>query len=324
MSQLAIQRYQTEDEGKILSLLNVYPYGDLRRYRIINKERQTAYLRLRIARCASDGSVWVSEANGEVRALVAVRPLLWDSSVFGVKMGQIPILVHEGFPEDSREALKPLLDSVLEACRKEGMKHLNIRVDADDLMLAQVLEEKGFYLVDTIVTYIFNPRRQELPHIKQLYNTRVYREEDHDAVLHVAAEAYKNFIGRYHTDPHLPNDLCDKLYRRWAKQIVEGGIAEQTIVAERKGKVIGFLGYTLKKDILEATGVKVVGGGLGGCLPEGFGAYVAMLETAMREGMHHYDMQDFETQINNVNIVRIYQKLNFEYARAKYTFHAWL
>jgi hypothetical protein len=35
-------------------------------------------------------------------------------------------------------------------------------------------------------------------------------------------------------------------------------------------------------------------------------------------------MQDFETQLNNVNIVRVYQKLNFEYARAKHTFHAWL
>jgi hypothetical protein len=324
MSQLAIRRYQTEDEGKILPLLNVYPYDDLRRYRIINKERQTAYLRLRIARCASDGSVWVSEANGKVRALVAVRMLPWDSSIFGVKMGQIPILVHEGLPEDSREFLKSLLDSVLGDCRKEGMRHLNIRVDADNLMLAQVLEEKGFYLVDTIVTYIFNPRRQELPHIKQLYKTRVYREEDHDAVLQVAAVAYKNFIGRYHADPHLPNDLCDKLYRLWAKRILDGDIAEQIIVAERKGKVIGFLGYRLKQDILEATGVRVAGGGLGGCLPDGFGAYAAILETAMREGMHRYDMQDFETQINNVNIILIYQKLNFEYTRAQYTFHAWL
>jgi hypothetical protein len=75
---------------------------------------------------------------------------------------------------------------------------------------------------------------------------------------------------------------------------------------------------------MESTGIKVVGGGLGGCLPEGFGAYAAILEEAMREGMHRYDMQDFETQVNNVNVVRIYQKLNFEYARAKYTFHAWL
>jgi hypothetical protein len=320
----SVRPYREGDRALLEPLLAAYPYGDLRRYRLINKEKQIAHLDYRIAACAREGGVWVSERDGAVRALAAIRPLPWDSSIFGIKMGQIPLFLHLGEGLASRADISALLDTLLESCRAAGIVHLNVRADADDFILMQCLEGKNFYLVDTIVTFIFIPRRQELGHGKYLFKTRVYNPEDHDAVLHVAAEAYKGFIGRYHADPHLPRELCDRLYQMWARQLLDGGIAERIIVAERKGKVVGFLGYRMKRDILESTGIKCVGGGLGGCLPEGFGAYTAILEEAMREGMHRYDMQDFETQLNNINIVRIYQKLNFEYARAKYTFHAWL
>ena len=321
----SIARSYREGDGALLgSLLAAYPYGDLRRYRLINKEKQVAHLEHRITACAREGGVWVSERDGGISALAAVRPLQWDSAIFGIKMAQIPLFVHAGERGVSRADVAALLDALLDHCRAAGIVHLNVRADADDFTLMQCLEGKGFYLVDTLVTYIFIPRRQELGHGKYLFKTRVYRPEDHDAVLHVASEAYKGFIGRYHADPHLPLESCDRLYQMWARQLLDGGIAERIIVAERKGKGVGFLGYRIMRDILESTGVKCVGGGLGGCLPEGFGAYTAILEEAMREGMHRYDMQDFETQLNNVNIVRIYQKLNFEYARAKYTLHTWL
>jgi hypothetical protein len=322
MSGGTVREYRPGDEEAVRALFGSYPYNDLRRYRIVNREKQTAYLLHKLAACLKDGKVLVAEGDGGLRALAAVRPLPWDSSVFGIRMGQIPVFIHDG--RAAREDISRLIDTLLNSCRADGIVHLNMKADADDFTLVQCLEGKGFYLVDTIVTFIFVPRRQELGHGKYLFKTRVYRPEDHDAVLHVAAEAYKGFIGRYHADPHLPRELCDKLYQAWAKQLLDGGLAERIIVAERKGKVVGFLGYRMKKDILEATGVRCVGGGLGGCLPEGFGAYTAILEEAMREGMHRYDMQDFETQLNNINIVRIYQKLNFEFARAKYTFHAWL
>ena len=319
-----IRDYRAGDEGAVAALFAAYPYNDLRRYRLVNREKQAAYLRHKLAFCAKDGRVWVAEDGGKVRALAAFRPLPWDSAIFGIRMGHLPLFVHPGPGQAARADIAGLADAVLAACRADGVVHLNVRADADDFTLMQCLEKKGFYLADTIVTYIFIPRRQELGHGKYLFTTRLYEPADHDAVLAVAAEAYRNFFGRYHADPHLPRELCDRLYQAWARQLLDGGLAETIIVAERKGKVVGFLGYRLKRDILEATGVKCVGGGLGGCTPEGFGAYTAILEEAMREGMHRYDMQDFETQLNNVNIVRIYQKLNFEYARAKHTVHAWL
>lgn len=324
MSDATVREYRPGDEDRVGALLEAYPYNDLRRYRIVRREKQVAYLRFKIEACLKDGKVLLVERDGEVKALAALRPLPWDSSIFGIPMGQIPVFIHTGDRAESGADAGILCDALLDACRAEGLTHLNVKADADDLVLTQVLEGKGFYLVDSLVTYIFIPRRQELPHYKYLYKTRVYTDDDRDAVLAVAKEAYKNFIGRYHADPHLPNEKCDLLYQIWAAKFLEPGIAERIIVAERRGKVIGFLGYRMKKDILKATGVTCVGGGIGGCLPEGLGAYTAILEEAMREGRHRYDMQDFETQLNNINIVRIYQKLNFEYARAKYTFHAWL
>ncbi|MDD5557015.1 MAG: hypothetical protein PHN82_07180 [bacterium] len=322
MGGCAVRECGPGDEAGARALIESYRYNDLRRYRLFSRERQAAYLLHKLAACRADGKVLVAERDGAVRALAAARPLSWDSSIFGVRMGHVPLFVHgEGA---SREDLAALRDALLDRCRADGYAHLNVRADADDFPLIHCLEAAGFFLTDTIVTYIFIPRRQELGHGKYLFKTRLYRPEDHDGVLRVAEEAYRGFIGRYHADPRLPRERCDRLYRLWAERILDAGIAERIIVAERKGKVVGFLGYRLKRDILDATGVKVVGGGLGGCLPEGFGAYVAILEEAMREGMRRYDMQDFETQLGNVNIVRVYQKLNFEYARARHTFHAWL
>ena len=116
-------------------------------------------------------------------------------------------------------------------------------------------------LYSEVATYIFVPRRHKLTHCKYLFRIRIYREEDLHAVLHVAKNAFKNYIGRYHADPHLPNDLCDHLYQQWAQQLLTGDIAERVIVAERRDKVVGFLGYRKKQDILSSTGIKVVGGG---------------------------------------------------------------
>jgi hypothetical protein len=315
--------YESGDGGAIAELAAAYPFNDLRRYRLFNRARQLAYLQHRIDACVQDGSVWVAEAEGRIVAVAAVRPLPWDSSVFTVPMAQIPVFVHDA-GAGSREVVAALSELLIAECRASGLRHLNVRIDADDLVLLQELEARRFYLVDTVVTYTFVPRRQELGHVKHLFTTRTYRPEDRGQIIEVAKIAYQNYIGRYHADRHLPRDLSDRLYALWAEQLVDGGLAEQIIVAERKGRIVGFVGYRMKKDILAATGLKVVGGGLGGCKPEGVGAYSALLEEAMREGMHRYDMQDFETQINNVNVVRIYQKLNFEYARAKYTLHAWL
>ncbi len=320
---LQTRPYEPGDRSAVAGMAAAYPFNDLRRYRLFNRARQQAYLQHRIDGCVQDGSVWVAEAGGRIVAVAAVRPLPWDSSVFGVPMAQVPVFVHGGGP-DARDTVAALADRLVAECRSSGLRHLNVRVDADDLVLLQELEARGFYLVDTVVTYTFIPKRQELPHVKHLFATRTYRPEDRDQIVEVAGIAYQGYIGRYHADRHLPRHLSDRLYALWAEQLVDGGLAEQIIVAERKGRIVGFVGYRMKKDILAATGLKVVGGGLGGCRPEGVGAYSALLEEAMREGMHRYDMQDFETQINNVNVIRIYQKLNFEYARAKYTLHAWL
>lgn len=319
----AIRNITTTDTAMLERLVERYPYNDLRRYRLVNREKQAAYLMQRLQQCMEGGLVLCVEKGGETVAAAGFRPLQWDSSIFGVEMGQIAAIIHDP-ARVSREDLEALIDNLTGECRSRGIKHLTTRIDADELSLAQSLESRGFYLVDAIVTYTFIPRRQELGHFKHLYQTRIYREEDREAVLHVANTAYQNYLGRYHADPHLPNEAANRLYQIWTEKFLQEGFAERIIVAERKGKVIGFLGYRMQHDILKATGVRAVGAGLGGCLPEGLGAYSALLETAMREGMHRYDMQDFETQLNNINIVRIYQKINFEFARAKYTFHAWL
>ncbi|MCX6356362.1 MAG: hypothetical protein NT045_00520 [Candidatus Aureabacteria bacterium] len=323
MAGLFARPYAAGDRERVTSLFNAYPYNDLRRYRIINRDKQVAYLCHLLDRSLGDGEAWVAGEGDEIAAVTAVRPLPWDSSIFGIRMGQIPFFAHRS-PAGSHEINRRLVEAVLDACRQNGYSHLNIRVDTDDLALVHVLEAKGFYLVDTIVTYIHLPARGELGHFKPIFTTRLYRPEDRDTVLEVAREAYRGYFGRYHADPHLPKEKCDYLYQQWTEKLLVGASDLYVMLAERKGKIVGFLGYKTNRDILESTGVRAFGGGLGGCTSEGLGAYLTLLETSIRYQIPRHDMADMETQLNNVNIVRIYQKLNCEYARARYTFHAWL
>ena len=117
-----IRDYRPGDEGAVRDLFASYPYGDLRRYRIVNREKQTAYLLHKLASCAKDGRVWVAEDGGRVRALAALRPLPWDSLIFNIRMGHIPLFVHPGASPGARADIAALLDALLAACRRDGIR----------------------------------------------------------------------------------------------------------------------------------------------------------------------------------------------------------
>ena len=56
-----IRDYRPGDEEAVGALFAAYPYGDLRRYRLVNREKQAAYLRHKLSSCLRDGRVWVAE-----------------------------------------------------------------------------------------------------------------------------------------------------------------------------------------------------------------------------------------------------------------------
>lgn len=65
----------------------------------------------------------------------------------------------------------------------------------------------------------------------------------------------------------------------------------------------------------------VAGRGLSAVLPEAKGAYVSLVKAAIQNIFLHYDYLEFDTQLTNYEVIKVWQKFGFDFIRAKHTFH---
>lgn len=306
------------------SIIKVYRYNDYRRYRSVSGKAGAKYLRgLTMEMLARDGAEGWFAYRGDVPVgFAAVSPLDWDSDYFGLRMARLSVIITaEQSAQVFSVADKLLITALGAACRK-GVQHLSIRVDVEDIGLVHALEEHGFRMMDILVAYAFHKGKNHLPEIRPKYDLRLYRPDDYDAVLDIASTCFKGYPNRFNVDPHIPRERAQAFYREWAKNCCQGAIADEVLVAERKGRVIGFLAYRCNQALERYTGVRIIGGdGLGGCYPFRFNAYLDLLREATRRSLTIADAIEVETQSFNVATVNYYQKLNFSYVRARHSFH---
>jgi hypothetical protein len=98
-------------------------------------------------------------------------------------------------------------------------------------------------------------------------------------------------------------------------------MADHILVAERKGHPVGFLAFKLNGHILKHTGIRIAGQGLSASLPEGTGAYIGLLKTALELGQGEYDFMEADAPLHHFLVIRTWQRLGFQLARGKYAFH---
>lgn len=315
------------DQHQINLLLENVVFKDYIHYHNFNRKQALKYLRGTVQTIMSAAKSWLCYARGKGSqpiGLVIVEPLFWESSFFGLQMARINLLLCRHPTAEYYPIAAALLNTALEGAREAGLEHLSVRIDVDNLCLMHALEDTGFRLMDTLCTYIFE-QGQELPTCKdKRYMTRNYRPDDYQAVLDVATTAFKGYPNRFSVDPHLNDEQAGKFYLEWTKKFCRGKQMEQLIVAEKKDRVIGFLGWQSNQDLYRLTGKRVVGRGLGACYPLRFNGYYDLLHEATRRALQTADSCEYDTQSFNMATMNLYQQLGFRFVRAKYTLHCWL
>ena len=308
------------------SIIKAYRYNDYRRYPSVSGKAGAKYLRgVAKEMLSRDGAeAWFAYHGDVPVGFAAVSPLDWDSDYFGLRMARLSVMVTAEQSAQVFSVADKLLSTALGAACHRGVQHLSLRVDVEDIGLVHALEEHGFRLMDTLVAYAFHMGRNHLPEIRPKYDLRLYRPDDYDAVLDIAATCFKGYPSRFAVDPHIPKERAQNLYREWAINCCREVFADEILVAERKGRVIGFLAYRCNPELEQNTGIRVMGSGLGGCYPLRFNAYLDLLREATRRVLPIVDAIDLETHSFNVATVNYYQKLNYSYVRAKHSFHLWL
>ena len=303
-------------------LVEAYPFKPYRNYRVLSRKRQDDVQRAELRSALGQaGGFGLASPGAAPPSAALVRPLPWDSAFFGLPMARF-YLLHDESPGAN---LAAIIASAFEACRAHGIRHLSARVDVADARAIQALEDAGFRMMDALATYIYPLKRPSPEPGKDMGVLRLYQPEDRAQILDITREAYRGFRGRYHLDPHLPQERSDQLYVEWARKSCDGEWADVVLVTENgKGEIHGWASYRQIEPVSSVGGTPIRGGGLGACRREKPGAYAGLLRAATERLHGGGGVTEMQTQIFNFATIRLYEAVDTQFVRADYTLHAWL
>lgn len=318
---MTIDRLTSNDLSAIDGLIQAYPFKAYRNYRVLSRKAQSEVMRAEIAATLSHPEGLAARVtDGAEHAVVIARALAWETRFFEVPMGRVEYVLAT-----RQDLLAPALDAGLELLRAQGIRHVSIRVDVADIESMAMAESRGFRLMDSLVTYTARPSKEPPLPVREVGTVRDFRAEDGPELLRIAEEAYRGFRGRFHLDPHLPDERCDAFYTEWARQSVAMTMADTMLVSEGSdGKLLGFLAFRRREPVSSVGGVPVFGGGLGACRRDAPGAYAGLIRAGTLWAHERHGVAECQTQNYNFSVIRIYEAVGVHYVRAEYTLHCWL
>jgi hypothetical protein len=321
---VTVRPLRADDDRLIDRLIHLYQFKPYRDYRVWSRAIQRRILKAEVDRALSaDDRVAMVAGEGEAAVLGVCRPMAWDTAFFGMPMGRVDVLLRG--PECGQATVSIAVTSLLESARAQGIKHLTAKVDIADMQAVAVLENTGFRLMDSLVTYYTHPRRQPPTPVREVGRVRPMTSADTDAILAITSEAYRGFRGRFHLDPHLPAARSDEFYMEWARQCCAGRMADRVVVADDgAGGIHGWASTRRVEPASTVSGVTLWAGSLGACRRDRPGAYAGLIRSLAMENFAAGEVTETQTQNHNIATVRIYDAVGARYVRGDYTFHAWL
>jgi GNAT superfamily N-acetyltransferase len=212
------------------------------------------------------------------------------------------------------------LPDVLEFCAANEVKFLIARSRAEEIGVAQDMEQRGFLITETTLFLVRDLTNTPVPPHEGTLTIRSLAPGEEPTVRAIAAQSFQGYFGHYHADARLDRAKCDEAYIDWAgRSCVSPELADAVLVAEAAGVVIGFL--TLKRNSVDESQPM-----LSGVNPEGRrqGAYRMLirqgLEWAQRSGAVR---SVAAVHVANAGVLRALGKLGYEPTYAFYTFHKW-
>ncbi len=306
-------------------LIDAFPFKPYRNYRVLSRARQGAVMRTEIDNALKnpDARVLGVRVDGALQATAVFHRLPWDSAFFDLPMARISHLLRA--PGSSRASLNAAVAAAVDYGRSIGVKHIAARADIADTSATGALEDHGFRMMDALASYIYHPKREAPGPIKEMGVLRMFRPEDTEQVIDITREGYTGFRGRFHLDPHLPDDRCDAMYLEWARRACLFELADVVLVTEDgHGELHGYTCYRQIEPVSTAGGVVMCGNGIGACRRKRPGAYMGLIREATEQIHGRGAVTECQTQNFNFPTVRIYEALGIQYVRADYTLHAWL
>lgn len=259
--------------------------------------------------------------EGEIRGVLLFERLAFDSEHFGVESGRINDFVIDDELQDGESVLTAtsLLRAFLEEAESRGFVFIQCKLDARYLKAASCLEEEGFSLVSREVALL-----KELGEEKESGLTRPFTGNDVETIASLSRRCYT--LTRFHSDPRIPRERADELQATWARNCCLHGLADQVLVVESAGKVVGYLACGIENSprfIHSLLGRIILVCVDPASQGSGFGS--ALLKDAERWCFHagctHLCV---ETQLKNDAAIRAYTARGFRESYGLLAFHRWM
>ncbi len=313
-----------DDTALADELIDSYSFKPYRHHRWLSRRQQSDVMRAEIAGIQrTPGSFALIDTERDAGLVVIGRPLAWDSAFFGVAMGRLDYILRQD--TTARERLCAAVTAALDRFRAIGVEHVALKTDAADHELIAIAEATGFRLMDAIMTYISHPRKRAPRAVKAVGAIRPFTPEDTATILELTREAYAGYAGRFQLDPHLPRERSDAFYVEWARNCCSGKMADRIFVADdQDGRLIGWTSVKRVEPASSVSGAAISAGSLGACRSDSPGAYAGLICAAAVENHTQGVLTEAATQSTNFGMVRVLESVGALYARAEYTFHAWL
>lgn len=230
----------------------------------------------------------------------------FNSEIFGFKMGNIILTSDE--MKDERLDVK----GIVEKGRSEKFAHITIKIPSLNKAILNAFAQNGFLLTDTLLEYIYKFDGRTLLGMTHKTILRDYKEGDLEGLMRIAKRSFDH--DRFHSDPALDNELCDKYYEQWICNSCHG-FADKVIVSEYENSVVGFTtgkadrSYEYGRLVLSAVSNDY----------RGLGIYTSMIY----EGVKWLEKEGFRgvvvgTQINNIAVQKAWIKLGFTVLGSSY------
>jgi dTDP-4-amino-4,6-dideoxy-D-galactose acyltransferase len=297
----------------------------------LEPDQVEAYWLDEIARDLADESstAFTSRISQRIDGLALYGDSPWDTEVVGRRVAVIKHLTEADGARDS-DVLDNLLGEVIRHAASRGTECLICKVQTLHFSAIHALERQGFFLVDTLLDFLFDFSRTPLGSIslpKRLDGLRVRPAQPQDLreILAFNERAFARHFGRYHADPKLPPGTGTKVYDQWVRSSF-GGWADWILVAEVDDRITGYAMWK-KASALEAKhSLDIAHHSLAGIHPDFFGRglYTALTLEGMRMTQSFAKHLDGPVHVGNYPVHRALQKLGWKIAGARHSFHKWL
>ena len=236
-------------ESYLRESLHAYEYDQYKNYISKDKDAWIEYYFYKFHNFVNSPENILFCANSkEGLYILGCRLSSWDRMHFGFAMANISLIYHPESPSES--ILLELANKLLSYLRDESVKFASVRINGDDLIPINVMEELGFRYCETVVWPV---RPKSALHGNSYQDIRLMGEKDLERVMYIASH-YQYKRGHFHCDNNLDQNKVDHLYAKWVKSAFEKN--ESVVIIESKGKIAGYFVANIDNDLSHRLGFK--------------------------------------------------------------------